>query len=116
MRFETVEAISRTEAEKAFGSLQSEKIVDALVRLTLSGEDPAWAAEKCFHYAESGDLKVQGTAITCLGHLARLGHPLDLERLRLLFRSLESKPELSGRIEDLQEDLLVYAEYGQEVV
>lgn len=97
--------IGREDAEAAFSSGVSERICDALVRVTLSESDWRWVQEKCLHFINSSYPDVRGLAITCLGHLARIHKQLDLRKVLPLLENLRNDADVSGRVEDAFDDI-----------
>jgi hypothetical protein len=97
--------ISREDAETAFSSGASERICDALTRVTFNESDWRWVQEKCLHFINSSYPDVRGLAVTCLGHLARIHRKLDLKKVLPLLKNLQNDTEVSGRVEDAFDDI-----------
>jgi hypothetical protein len=78
--------------------------------LSLALYDPDWRSvqEKCLEHLRDPDSDVVSTAILCLGHLARRRRSLDLDRVLPELRQLRSDPALSGRVDDVLDDIRAY--------
>jgi hypothetical protein len=83
-------------------------VCDALVRLALHDGDWQWVESKCIAFTDHPDAEVRGTAVTCLGHLARLHHRLDLAKVLPVLARLRSDPEMGGRVGDALDDIASY--------
>src|SRR5215208_4710727 len=95
-----VNPISREEAMAAFASEERERICDALVRLAYHEPDWQWVQEQCLFWARYPDVNIQGAAVTCLGHLARIHAKLDVEKVLPLLRELFKDPSVASRVDD----------------
>ena len=107
--YEQPSKISRAEAEAELSSLDSNRISEALVRLALWDSDWRWVQNQCLYWIQHGDTDVSGTALTCLGHLARIHGILDLGAVLPIIRHAIKREELTGRAEDALSDILTYA-------
>ena len=103
--YQEASPISREDAEIAFSSGVSERICDALVRVTFNDSDWRWIQEKCLLFINSSYPDVRGLAVTCLGHLARIHRKLDLKKVLPLLKNLRNDAEVSGRVEDAFDDI-----------
>lgn len=98
--------ITREDAEAAFASGVSDRICDALVRVTFNDSDWRWIQEKCLYFINSTDMEVRGLAVACLGHLARIHGKLDLKRVLPILENLRNNDaEVKGRVEDTFDDI-----------
>ena len=108
MIFDEVKPITRSEAEAGLESGVPDKICDALVRMTYHDPDWRWVQEVCLALTRQSNLEVSGLAVTCLGHLARIHHALDVDRVLPRLRSLQENPSLAGRVNDAFDDIKTY--------
>lgn len=102
--------MTREDAEMAFSSGVSERICDALVRVTFNESDWQWVQEKCLYFISSSYPEVRGIAVTCLGHLARIHRKLDLKKVLPLLKNLRNDAEVSGRVEDAFDDIETFVD------
>lgn len=100
--------ISREEAEKAFSQSDPLSICDALLSLVYHDPDAYWLQDKCMEFLNYPDKMVQGQAITCLGHLARIHQKLDLQKVNPALNALRDDPEIGGRVEDTLDDIQMF--------
>jgi len=108
MNYQEVEPISREDANKAFMSGNTSDICYALVSVTFHNSDWQWVQGKCISFLQKDDKDVQSLAVTCLGHLARIHHRLDLDMVLPLLNNLQQNPELKGCVEDALDDIQMY--------
>ena len=104
-QYQEVNPISRREAIAAFASEEPQRICDALIRLTYHDSDWRWVQEQCEYWATIPNLDIQGLAITCLGHLARIHRKLDTETALPLLRDLANNPLVAPRVDDAVDDI-----------
>lgn len=105
MRFHQVEPLSREELQAAFASRVEERAVEALISAAYYDPDWRWVQSQCLHFAASSSPSLRATAITCLGHLARVHRALDLDLVLPVLEKLADEPELRGRVEDTLDDI-----------
>lgn len=108
MKYHEVVPISRVEAEAAFAGGISSAICDALIRVTYHDPDWQWVQEWCIALARHPDSAVRGLAANCFGHLARIHHKLELEKVMPVLNELFKDPEVSGRVQDAFDDIEIY--------
>jgi len=71
--------------------------------------DAEWLQKIFIKQLTVPDVEVQGAAITCLGHLARLHRRIDVDSLIGPFqRIFADQPVLRGRLNDVVDDLQVF--------
>lgn len=100
--------ISHEEADSIFTSGDLKEICVTLVSLALNDADWKWVQQKCINHSNDPAPEVRGTAVTCLGHLARLHRELDVDVVAPIIQRLMHDPEVAGRAEDAWDDILVY--------
>jgi hypothetical protein len=110
MRYEHILPIPRQEAERIFQEGDVEESVYALLRLTLYDSDWQWVQSRCIEFLKGSNHDLQAIAITCIGHLARIHHTIDLDKVAPLFEEISSDPELQGRISDAMDDIAMFVE------
>jgi len=105
MRYHAVLPISRGEAESAFATDDADRIIDALLSVTYYDPDWRWVQGWCLRLAKSPSVWVRRTAVTCLGHLARIHGILDMHIVQPVLDGLAKDPEVSGAVEDAWDDI-----------
>jgi hypothetical protein len=113
VRYEDPPALSRQQLECEFDSDSGLRIADALVSAALHEADWPWVQDQCIRFAEHSDADVQRVAITCLGHIARLHHTLDLDRVLPLLAVKSKDSALQGTVEDTLSDIRMFV-HGRE--
>src|SRR5262245_65310410 len=108
MQYEEIDPISRSDAMVALGAANSRDICKALVRLVFHDPDLLWVQSLCIELTEHSTIEVQSTAILCLGRLARIHKALDLEKVVPLLIELRKDPLLSGRVDDVMDDIEIF--------
>jgi len=102
--YESVKGIDKQEFSDLINQGRGEYICDALVRAVHHIDDHKWNLDNCTLFLQHSDPEVRGVAITCIGHIARLGGGDKKELLRTL-KTLLDDEELNGRVEDAIEDI-----------
>lgn len=105
-----VQPIDRNLAEAAFSSNNSERICDALIRVTYHDDDYKWVQNKCITFLQSDDLDVKRLAVICLGHLARIHSKLDKKLVIPLLEKLRKDKDVKGVVEDALDDIDMFLE------
>lgn len=108
MRDEEIPRLGKNEAEAILRTGNPYEVSKALLSSALYSTNRKWAEERCITFLANPDLGVRSTAITCLGHLARLHGVLDLERIIPLLQELKNDSRLKGRIEDTLDDIKIF--------
>lgn len=107
--YHEVKQVSKEDAEYAFQHESARKIVDALLGITFFHPDWRWVQEQCLVFLDSPRRDVCNTAITCLGHLARIhGKISKLKVLTALRAKKNEAPEFAGTIEDALDDIQLF--------
>jgi hypothetical protein len=104
--------LQKNRRKKAFGRNVSDEIVRALLGVTYHDPDWEWVQDRCLDFLDSPMPDVRNTAITCLGHLARIHKKLDRPKVLAALAGKLSDPQCSGRAEDAMEDIEMYAKNG----
>ena len=71
--------------------------------------DWEWVQDRCLDFLDSPLPDVRNTAITCLGHLARIHKQLNRPKVLAALTSKLSDPQCAGRAEDAMEDIAMFA-------
>jgi hypothetical protein len=109
MRFENLEPIGREAAGTMLSEGTQEEKVGALLRLTYHDPDREWLQSLCIDILHtSNDLWLRRTAITCIGHIARIHGNVDVKVVRPLLERLREDAELSGFVDDTLADLTTF--------
>ena len=108
MKYKEVLPISLEEAENAVNSKNPEIVCDGLLRLTYHDSDWQRVQNLCLHFIKSENIQIRSLAVTCLGHLARIHHTLDIEQVIPILKNLLQDKEIAGRVEDTLEDIEMF--------
>jgi hypothetical protein len=111
MKYEEVQPTKKDQAEKAFRGNKPEEIVRALLGVTWHVADWEWVQDRCLDFLDSPMPDVRNTAITCLGHLARIHKKLNRSKVLAALTGKLSDPQCSGRAEDAMEDIEMFAKH-----
>lgn len=109
MLYQSMQPISREEAEAIFNSNDQDKIGETLVRVVYHDPDWRWVQSQCIRFTHEGDIDNHKTAITCLGHIARLHRAIDLDIVLPLLDELKQNADLAGIVEDAVADIRRFA-------
>lgn len=118
MKYETIEPISRDEAERLLAKDSREAICRTLVRVAMFEPDRRWAQSQCLRFAGHKDASVRGVAATCLGHLARIHKAIDEDEVIPVVRQLlaDSNPQTRAIAEDTISDFSIYLGWNKRKV
>lgn len=110
MKYETIEPISRAQADRLLAKDSREVICRTLVRVAMFEEDRHWAQSQCLGFASHKDSFVRGVAATCLGHLARIHKVIDEDEVIPVVRQLlcDNDPQTRAKAEDAISDFSIY--------
>jgi hypothetical protein len=108
MKYEEVKRMSREEADLAFHGGNPTEIVNALLSMAYYDSDWRWVQERCLEFLRFPNEVVCGTAVTCLGHLARIHRHLDLIVVLPALQELLHVPTLAGKVEDAMDDISLF--------
>ena len=109
MRYEDVAPVTKDQALVAFASQDANRIVHALLGTAYHESDWEWVQDWCLRFLESTEPAVRNTAITCLGHLARIHKKINKAKVMGALRSHLKDAGCEGRIEDAIDDIEVFA-------
>jgi hypothetical protein len=103
-------ALGKSEASAIFDSGAPEAIQQALVSIALLEKDLRWAYEMVLRGARMPHPGIRGTALLCLGHLARIHRELPSdEAVRLINDGLrDNDPYVRGQSENAADDVKMY--------
>ena len=105
VQFEETPAVSREDLERIFATGSADDIAHALISAAFHEPDWRLVQEWCLRFADHGDPNVRRVAVTALGHLARVHHALDLERILPVLAKKADEVELAGTVEDTLDDI-----------
>jgi hypothetical protein len=73
--------------------------------------DPEWHSvqDLCLELLDSDDPTIAATAVTCLGHLARLHGEIDKDRVVPAITALADHPVIGKRVPDALDDIEMFA-------
>jgi hypothetical protein len=110
MKYETIEPISKTQAESLLAKDLRDTICPTLVRVAMFEPDRHWAQTQCLRFASHNDSFVRGVAATCLGHLARIHKAIDEDEVIPVVRQLlqDKDPQTRAIAEDTISDFSIY--------
>ena len=108
MKYEEILPVAKEQAEKVFGRNISDEIVQALLGVTWHVADWEWVQDRCLRFLDSPWPAVRDTAITCLGHLARIHKKLNTPKVLDALTKKLADPACSGRAEDAMEDIEMF--------
>lgn len=108
MKYEEPPPVTKSEAERVFGSSDLDRVRETLVCVALHEPDWRWVQEWCLRLLDHDDTTVRAVAATCMGHVARIHRQLDLERSLPALRALLYAPETRGYAESALEDVAMF--------
>lgn len=112
MKYEEILPVEKEQAAKVFQRNIPDEIVPALLGVTLHDADWQWVQDRCLDFLDSPLPDVRNTAITCLGHLARIHRKLDRPKVLAALAGKLTDPQTSGRAEDAMDDIEMFAKDG----
>jgi len=108
-KYKSIEKVTREKALNDLSSGNSMKMSEALLSLAYYEQDYDWLLNLCLKYLDFKNLEVKSTAILCFSHIARTHGKINKRLIIPKLRALsEEIPELSGRIEDVLEDIDIF--------
>ena len=96
------------DAKKALVSGDLDQTLNALLSITLYGEDWKFAQDKCLEFLEHKDLNISCLAATCLGHIARIHGKIERKKVVAALRNHLDNPALCGIIQDALDDIEMF--------
>jgi hypothetical protein len=100
--------IRRSVADRWLASEDPEKVMYALLRLSLHGPDFAYAERMALEHATHPDAWVRRNAATALLHVARLNGSVDLDAVMTTLVKLLDDPEAFGWAEDALDSIEIW--------
>src|SRR5690348_2256480 len=107
-RYESIAPLTRADAEREFASGDSERMVRALVAVTENDVNWEWVESRCLQFLESPITDLRDAAILCLGHLARIHHKLNKDKVLPALERHRDDADASGRIDDALDDIEMF--------
>lgn len=107
--YDNIPPVDKQYAERVFDSNDVEKICEAMVGVAFYEQDWKWAQDKYLDLFKSDNPDISGLAATCLGHIARIHHKIEKEKVVNALRARINNNEIAGRIEDALEDIEKFA-------
>jgi hypothetical protein len=111
--YQKLDPIGRDEAETMLASTDAYAATEAILRLALHDPDGAWVTDRALALLQSPDADTRAVAATALGHIARIHHTIDTERVIPALQRLTDNPATAGRAEDALDDIAMFAAGNQ---
>ena len=108
MRYQAVEPISRSEAERIFAGDNTDAMVHALLSLAYHDPDWQWVQNRCLRFLDASNFNLRRMATLCLGHIGRIHGVIVWDVVVPRLESLLDDPELGGTAEDALDDIRVF--------
>ncbi len=118
MKYESIEPITKDEAQRLLRRADRDTTCQTLVRVATTVSDRAWAEKECLRFATHKDAFVRGVAASCLGHLARIHKQIDEDRVIPVVRQLlqDSDPQTRAIAEDTVDDFSMYLGWNEQKI
>lgn len=100
--------IRRDVADRWLASGDPQRVMYALLRLSLHGPDFAFAERTALEHAAHPDEWVRRNAATALSHVARLHGSIDLDAVMTTLVKMLDDPEAAGWADDALDELEIY--------
>jgi hypothetical protein len=110
LRKGTLGPIRRDVADRWLASEDPEKVMYALLRLSLHGPDFAFAERMALEHTSHPDAWVRRNAATALLHVARLNGSVDLDAVMTTLVKQLDDPEAFGWAEDALDSIEIWME------
>lgn len=111
-KYHNVFPLNKDSAERMFASNDVEKICNALLAIAFHEKDWKWAQDKCLAFFFSDNPDISGLAATCLGHIARIHHQIEKDKVISILRGKLGDRRIAGRIEDAIDDIEMFTNTG----
>ncbi len=102
----------RDELERALAEGDDDAVQETIVALTLHDADGTWVQDHCLALKDHPSWQARATAMTCLGHIARIHRSIDIDRVLPPLRSAMSDPRTAGYAEQAIEDIEIYVGFS----
>lgn len=109
MEYREVPPARRDELQRALTGGDDDAVQEALVSLALHDPDGTWVQDQCLALMDHPSWQVRATALTCLGHVARLHGSIDVGRVLPVLRSALHDPRTAGYAEQAMDDIETFA-------
>lgn len=106
--YQNITPIERNIAEEIFKSSNKEAIINAMVSVAFFEKDWHWAQEKFIELFNHQNIDICCMAATCLGHIVRIHHKIEKDKILKLFESRKNDRELAGCISDAIDDINMF--------
>jgi hypothetical protein len=107
--YQKLDPIDRDEAEAMLASTNAYAATEAILRLALHDPDGTWVTDRALDLLQSPDADIRAVAATALGHVARIHHAIDRQRVIPALQRLMDNPATAGRAEDALDDIAMFA-------
>lgn len=95
--------------EKQLLSSDKRTAIDALLYACFNIKDADWMQEWCAALIMNSNIRdLQGLAITCIGHTARIHGKIDEKKITAALQFALNVPELAGRVNDALDDIEIF--------
>jgi hypothetical protein len=108
VEFINLDPITPSEASDAFASQSSNRIIDALLRLSHFPIEYDQTERACLTHLDSEDFNVRRIAVLALGHLARTCRFIDKGKIIPILKAMSQDPTISGTVEDALDDIEIF--------
>ncbi len=108
MYFEEINPMSRCYAEAVFKQDDTERIEEALLRVTFHDEDWCWVQSYCLQFLTHPDKDLRAVAALCLGHLACIHGKLDVAIVVPALKALLTDPDVARKASDALDDIAMF--------
>jgi hypothetical protein len=109
VEFINLDPITFSEASDAFASQSSNRIIDALLRLSHFPIEYDQTEQACLTYLNSEDSELRRVAVLALGHLARTCRFINKDKIIPILKAMGKDPAISGTVEDALDDIEIFA-------
>ncbi len=107
--YQKLDPISRDHATAMLESTDSHTVTEAILRLALHDPDGTWVTDRALELLQNPNTDIRSVAATALGHIARIHHTIDTERVVPALQRLANNPDTAGRAEDALDDIAMFA-------
>ena len=110
MKYKKIAPVTKEKAESILASDSSiDQVKEALLGAALNEKnDWKWLQDLCIKYSKHSDKSVQGAAILCFGHIARVHGHLEKDVVLPIIHNAQKDKETSSRANDALDDINVF--------
>lgn len=105
MKYDPIDEPSRGELALALSTGEPERITRALLALAFADPDWQWVQDRCLELLVDNRIWVRRTAATCLGHLARIHHQLNVQKVMTALSKAAENPDDRAYVETAIEEI-----------